>query len=71
MQHEAQPQESQQYQLVEKQVRYHGKAPYTVVKWEHFTRFSGYRNYPQDRGTRPDQFTGYRLDQRVVQRGKN
>src|SRR5262249_51361319 len=30
MQHEAQPQESQQYQLVEKRVRYHGKAPYTV-----------------------------------------
>src|SRR6266436_6284504 len=29
MQHDAEPQESQQYQLVEKQVRYHGKVPLT------------------------------------------
>src|SRR5262244_1036745 len=30
-QHDAQPQESQEQQLVEKQIRYHGKAP--IIQW--------------------------------------
>src|SRR5213596_3544977 len=53
MQHDAEPQESQQHQLVEKEVGYHGKAPHTGGEMGGLYLICWRRNYPQDRGTRP------------------
>src|SRR4029450_13502325 len=53
MQHDAEPQESQDGELVVHMVRNHGNAPSHWCDRMHFTRFGGQWNYPHDRGTRP------------------
>jgi hypothetical protein len=53
MQHEAEPQESQDGEMVVHMVRHHGDAPLHGLIGKHFSRFWGWRNYPQERGTHP------------------
>src|SRR6266568_1357043 len=53
MQHDAEPEESEEHQLVEKEVGYHGKAPHTGGEMGGLYLICWRRNYPQDRGTRP------------------
>ena len=49
MQHDAEPQESQQHWLVEKQVRYHGKVPSHGGEMRVLYLVCWLRNYPHDR----------------------
>ena len=54
VQHDKQPQESQDHELIVKLMWNHGKKPpHNGMIGGHFTRFSGRDNYPQRRGTRP------------------
>src|SRR6266849_1959054 len=54
MQHDAEPQESQDGELVGNMVRNHGNAPSHWCDRGAFYPVWGRWNYPQDRGTRPD-----------------
>src|SRR5262249_1963738 len=55
VQHDTQPQESQDHELIVKLMWNHGKKPpHHGMIGGHCTRFSGRDNYPQRRGTRPD-----------------
>src|SRR5262249_20187985 len=54
VQHDTQPQESQDHELIVKLLWNHGKKPpHNGMIGGHCTRFSGQDNYPQRRGTRP------------------
>src|SRR5262245_31746298 len=54
VQHDKQPQESQDHELIVKLMWNHGKKPpHNGMVGGHCTRFSGRDNYPQRRGTRP------------------
>jgi hypothetical protein len=53
MQHAAEPEQTQQHQLVEKQVWYHGKAPSHGGEMGALYPFCKLLNYLHDRGTRP------------------
>jgi hypothetical protein len=52
-QHDLQPQESQEQQLVEKPIRYHGTSPSSSDEMGKLYLIFGLRNYPQATGTRP------------------
>src|SRR5499427_6852647 len=54
MQHAAQPEQTQQHQLVEKEVGYHRVAPFHGGKMEALYPFCRLLNYPHARGTRPN-----------------
>jgi hypothetical protein len=55
VQHDKQPQESQDHELIVKLMWNHGKKPpHNGMIGGHCTRFLGRDNYPQRRGTRPD-----------------
>src|SRR5712691_10602094 len=54
MEHDAQPYECDQRELVEEKMRYHGKPPHTRAEMRVFTRFVRLLNYPHATGTRPD-----------------
>jgi len=53
MPHAAQPEQTQQYQLVEKEVGYHRVAPFHGGEMGALYPFCRLLNYPHDRGTRP------------------
>src|SRR5262249_36882851 len=54
VQHDKQPQESQDHELIVKLMWNHGKKPpHNGMVGGHCTRFSVRDNYPQRRGTRP------------------
>jgi len=53
MQHAAQPEQTQQHQLVEKEVGYHRVAPFHGGEMGALYPFCRLLNYPHDRGTRP------------------
>src|SRR5215471_13894436 len=53
MQHAAQPEKTQQHQLVEKEVGYHRVAPFHGGETGALYPFCRLLNYPHDRGTRP------------------
>ena len=52
-QHDAQPDQEQDHQLIVDEGGYHGISPYMVEKEDHFTQFAGHRHYQQRSGTRP------------------
>src|SRR5262249_35004624 len=52
-QHDAQPHQDQDHQLIVEEVWYHGMPPYMGGKGDHFIWFLSDRNYPQVWGTRP------------------
>src|SRR5215813_13250403 len=55
VQHDTQPQESQDHELIVKLMWNHGKKPpHHGMIGGHCTRFLGRDDYPQRRGTRPD-----------------
>src|SRR5215471_20101456 len=66
MQHAAQPEQTQQHQLVEQEVGYHGVAPFHGGETGALYPFCRLRNYPHAGGTRPDRAscTGQRASQR-------
>src|SRR4029453_11584433 len=54
IQHAAQPEQTHQHQLVEKEVGYHRVAPFHGGEMGALYPFCRLLNYPHDRGTRPD-----------------
>src|SRR5262249_50091475 len=57
MQHAAQPEQTQQHQLVEQEVGYHRVAPFHGGEMGALYPFCRLLHYPHDRGTRPSRTT--------------